>query len=218
MEDAERGMYETATSAAALKDVNDRLIQQNQQLAGLLADRMKPPTTPTADPLEELKQWAVPVEPVRRAIQYEAARIAAETVQKQLAPLTEGLRARQSIEQRLPDFVKKESEVSRFVSSNPTLSERYNRLFAADPEGAMEWAFHAYDASQPQRRSAAPPAQDAGIPQQGAGQRSVPPPDTSAELRAAFEAYQATGDPRDLVKARLRGIISDDHVRPNQGV
>lgn len=222
MEEAERGLYETTTSAAAVHEMNRRLVDQNQKLAEIVARQTTKPAEPTGDPLDELRQWAVPVEPIRKAIEAHAQRIADAAVEKRLGPLAEGLRARQQVEQRIPEFAKRESEISRFIASSPELTERYNRAFQADPSMAMEWAYLVHEATVPKRRSAAAPSAQASLPSGGAGQgqRTQPPEDPMVQIRAGQAAYEQSGDAMDLVRPyfRLRGIITDEHVRPGRGV
>jgi hypothetical protein len=225
MEEAERGLYETATSAAALKEMNDRLVEQNRQLADIATRQLQQPSVPETDPLAELQKWAVPVEPIRKAIQQEAKRIANETLHEQLGPLQESVRARQRIEQRLPGFGTREGQINSFMAQNPQLQNLYQQRFQKDPEWAMEWADTLYQSSTAARQrgsgSAASPSTEATLPQNGAAaSRSQPPPDPAAEVANLMKLYDQTGNEDYREKAwrmRLRGLVSDEHLGLNQG-
>jgi hypothetical protein len=77
---------------------------------------------------EELEGIGVPPELVERMID------------EKFKALGEALSAMQVMEQRHPGFQAHAPAIGRFIESDPRLKSSYDRMSAADPAGALEWA------------------------------------------------------------------------------
>jgi hypothetical protein len=143
----------------------------------------------------------------------------ARGVQAAFEPLARGAQARNSILSKYKDYGKYEADVAQFIESDPDLSQRYQKTFAADPLAAMEYAFLAYgeakrqetpsNGNSPQRQA----RMEAQIPSARQGDaRTLPQTDQADLTSRTWEHYQKTGDPRAYAKARLRQVIGEDFL------
>lgn len=168
-------------------------------------------------PEDELETLGIPI----RALEQLVQRQATEVVQKAFEPIQRGMTARNSVMAQYPDFQKFESDVFQYLQSDPQMQEKYNRMFNADPEGAMDYAFLKFGEAQRRR---APQGNgdtgdrgkktDAQIPSsRSAESRSRTPDDNDRDtLQRAYKAFRETGNPdaRDAyVKTRLKGLFSE---------
>lgn len=166
----------------------------------------------TKRPEDRLTDYGVPVDALEELVQ--------DRLQKAFAPIQNGLQARGHIASKHPDYLQFENDVAQFIETDPDMSQRYPKMFASDPAGAMEYAFLKFADS---RRSTLTGANgngsreglaDASIPSSraGDGRRA---PDQNSVIQDAFERWQKSGSPRDAeayAKARLRTVISDDFL------
>jgi hypothetical protein len=157
-------------------------------------------------PEERLFEMGVPTDALGQYV--------GQAIERAFAPLAQGFQARNNLLSQYQDYNKYENDVAQFVNSDPELSQRYQRLFASDPTGAMEYAYLKF--GQTRKGEPAPTngtiRKEAAIPagRQSDGQAN---PSTTDDLTAkGWELYQKTGDPRAYAKARLKGIISDDFL------
>jgi hypothetical protein len=166
------------------------------------------PQVPTRfnSPDEELSTYGVPVNALDAYVN--------QRLEKAFAPIAQGMQARQSVVARYPDYAKFESEVAKYVSENPELQSRYQRMFSADPESAMEYAMLKFTDSRrdsaPEKVSKKESARDAAIPSSRSGDSRGITSSDNDDVARAKKHYQETGDPQYYGKARLRQIISDD--------
>lgn len=165
----------------------------------------------TPNPYDQLSEVGVPTEALREAIRAE--------VRQEFEPISRGFQARGRMIAQHPDYTKFEADVAAFVQSDPELNQTYNRLFAADPVGAFEYAFLKFGDSR--RRESRDPNQGteedrahAAIPSNRSGDSRRAPNQDDA-VAAAFKRFQETGSSfaaREYAKARLRGVITDEFL------
>lgn len=175
------------------------------------ANQRTVPDLRSSTPEERLTEFGVPVDAINDII--------TAGVNKALQPLMRGVNARGKVVSDHPDYVQFEAEVARFIENDSELAQRYPKMFEADPEGAMEYAFLKFGESR--RRTSAPPngdgregMHDAAIPTSRAGEGRRAPTEDQA-VRDAFERFQKTGSTKDaaaFAKARLRSVIKDDFL------
>ena len=175
------------------------------------ANQRTVPDRRSSTPEERLTEFGVPVDAINDII--------TAGVNKALQPLMRGVNARGKVVSDHPDYVQFEAEVARFIENDSELAQRYPKMFEADPEGAMEYAFLKFGESR--RRTSAPPngdgregMHDAAIPTSRAGEGRRAPTEDQA-VRDAFERFQKTGSTKDaaaFAKARLRSVIKDDFL------
>lgn len=152
----------------------------------------------------------------------------AQIVRGELAPLTEGIRARQIVEQENPGFANFEGEVAQFLQANPEINRRFVNTMRVDPAAAMDYAFLKYQRaagsgqltpSAESRTSASGQDQlqarlDATIPAPGAGTRSD---GAAAQAQQNYSAAKAkgerTGDWTEFLGLHLQGVVPESHTR-----
>jgi hypothetical protein len=120
-----------------------------------------------------------------------------------------------------PDYVTYEAEVNQFVQSDPEFSQRYARMFNADPVAAMELAFLKFGESR--RKNVQPPAApnaqemvDASLPGERTGESRRAGEMGQSEVDEAYRKYQQSGTSQDAeayAKLRLRQAIPDSFFR-----
>tara|TARA_R110000868_G_scaffold241694_1_gene497199 strand:- start:839 stop:1552 length:714 start_codon:yes stop_codon:yes gene_type:complete len=187
---------------------DDLLMQVMQNSA---ANQRTVPDRRSSSPEDRLTEFGVPVDALNELVN--------NGIQRALQPIMRGVSARGKVVSDHPDYVQFEAEVARFIENDAELSQRYPKMFDADPEGAMEYAFLKFGESR--RRTSAPPngddrqgMHDAAIPSSRAGEGRRAPTEDQA-VRDAFERFQKTGSTRDAAayaKTRLRSVIKDDFL------
>ena len=196
------GKYATPEELETAKLASDREVQENllpqlslaKQEAELLrgmAERFGQPASPAKDPFEELEALGIPRDPVTRVLQ--------SLVQAQLEPLYRASRAQQELAAELPDFTKHATEVSNFLSRNPTLQAEFNELNAVNPKAATKYVYREYQATLGNvtpRQSAATPASNGSVPSTQTSARTVNEVDWDERINKAREYAQQTGDDR----------------------
>jgi hypothetical protein len=181
---------------------------------GLLEQQGQRSPQQRPDPASRLAEYGVPVDALD---EYFNARF-----DRAFEPVAKGAMARNAMLSTHPDYQKYEAEVAQFINEDPNLSQSYQKLFGADPVAAMEFAFLKFGET---KRRAAPgngngqptPQQqaraEAQIPSSRVGDAQRQPAGVQDErLRASWEHYQKSGDPRAFAKERLRQVISDDFL------
>lgn len=162
-------------------------------------------------PEDRLTEFGVPVDALE---EYFNTRL-----QKAFEPVLAAANARSTIVGKYPDYNKFESDVNQFLQSDRELNETVGRMAAADPAGALEYAFLKFGES---RRGAARTngnevnAVDAGIPSSRGGESRRMPDSVTGEVQRAWQNYQKTGTTeaaREYAKARLKTIVSEDFLR-----
>lgn len=208
-----QGYRESGREAQRQKQRADQLEQRIQQIEQQFTRQTVPQR---ANPADRLSEFGVPVDALDEMISERVAR----GVQAAFEPLARGAQARTSILSRYKDYGQYEADVAGYIESDPGLSQRYQKLFAADPEAAMEFAFLKFGEAKrsdvasngngnPQRQARV----EAQIPSARQGDaRTLPQTDTADRTARSWEHYQKTGDPRAYAQERLRQVISDDFL------
>jgi hypothetical protein len=199
----EQGYWESQREAMRIMAENEALKRQASQ-----------PQHPAPEPLAPLEDYGIPPHVIRAAIQAEVnatvERQVQDQFQKAFAPMVQGMSARASVARRYPDFETQAPKISEHIGSDPSLTERYNRLSASDPEMAMEWAYLEFARTAKPTTAAEPPNAGA-IPKGGPAQRQVPGQDNREELDRARKYYEVMKDPRPYLRARFKDMIPDSH-------
>jgi len=175
---------------------------------------------PAEDPYLKFNDYGIDPNLMRETIRAEAQKIAASEVQRAMAPMQEGFRARNEIENSYPGFVRAEKSVAEFIRRDPSLTEKFTRLYSGDQAAAMEWAFLKYQQANPgatARESAADNPLTGAAPPSG-GASSPSRADTSGQSRAealdkAQRYYTVSKDPTPYLRTRLKDVIPDSHFK-----
>lgn len=167
-------------------------------------------------PEDRLSELGIPVDALDELVN--------QRLQRAFEPLIRAGSARSTVMAQYPDYQKYETDVAAYLSTDRATQEKYNRMFAADPEAAMEYAFLSF--GEHQRRTAATKPNgaeaqtrqqrvDAQIPSAGGDRSRQTQSNEGADerIRKAFEHYQKTGNPTEYAKARLSGIFSEDFFK-----
>lgn len=190
-------------SDAELKRMNERLAGLEQSFQSI--QRTSQPARFNT-PEEELGAYGVPTQALDAVIN--------QRLQAAFEPIARGMQARQSVVSRYPDYAQHEAEVAKYVSENPDLNDRYQRMFRADPESAMEYAMLKYSegrrASTPAPPKKSEAAREASIPSSRAGDARSTDSVGDDVVEQAREHYQKTGNPEYYGRARLRQIINPE--------
>jgi hypothetical protein len=207
-EELARGYRASSQEAKRLAAENQRL-QEAYQSAAVNQRQDIPNRT---SPSDRLAEFGIPADALNEFVN--------ERVGQALRPLAEGFQARGKVLNEYPDYQKYEAEVAEYVNSDPDFSQRYGRMFAADPAGAMQLAFLKFAESK--RKTAptpkAPNAQemaDASLPGERTGDTRRAGTSNQSNIDDAWKRYQQTGSTRDaeaFALARLHTIISDEHL------
>lgn len=207
VEDLVKGYRNSSDEAKRQKSRADQL----EQRAALLEQQTRQSVPQRNDPSTRLADYGVPVDSLD---EYIGSKIAAA-----FEPITRGALARNTLAASYPDYLKFEADVAKFVQEDPQLSQSYQKMFGADPVGAMELAFLKYGESQRQKAGSngKTPQQaarsEAQIPSNRQGDARTQPASTQDEnLNRGWDHFQKTGDPRAFAKARLRQVVSDEFL------
>lgn len=169
-----------------------------------------------ADPYQQLAEYGVPPEAFRAAVRYEAGGM----LQEALQPIAQGFQARNELLGQYPDYQKFESDVASHINSDPELKERYQRMFASDPVGAMDYGFLKFAESRRRQHTNG----GNGIQQQQLTEAQIPSGRTGDARRfdnsgdraqQLWERYQQTHSQQDaqaFAKARLKMAIPDEFL------
>lgn len=205
------GYRNSGAEAKRLREEKERLESLVVQLAGNGSNSRPSIPDRALTPEARLTEFGVPVDSLEQYVNNQ--------INRAFAPLTNGMQARTRLVSDHPEYVQFETDVARFIESDPSLSASYPRMFEADPTAAMEYAFLKFGES---RRRETPVAGngdmgnpvDASIPSSRGGD-SRRAPDKTQELAAAFERFQKTGssvDARAYARMRLKDVISDEFL------
>lgn len=187
-----------------------------QRLAGIEQAFTRQQQPQRTTPEDRLSDYGIPVDALD---QFLGDRIE-KAIGRQFEPIVKMGSARNSMLSSYTDYGKFETDVAKFVESDPSTNRTYSEMFKADPLGAMEWAFFKYGevkraevgagngAPSPQRQARS----EAQIPSNRSGDTRNLPLQTDDQAAKGWEHYQKTGDPRAFAKARLRQAISDDFL------
>jgi hypothetical protein len=166
-----------------------------------------------SSPADRLQEWGVPVDALREMMQQE--------FRTALEPVGRTIQARSNVLATYgDDYNKFEADALKHVQSDPHLTELYQRVFNADPEAAMRWAYLEYGASRKPEREAEPKARrnseaaHAAVPTSRASESRIPR-EANDDAKEAFKAFRDTGDPRAaaaFARIRLGKVISDDFL------
>lgn len=202
-EDLEQGYWESQREAMRIMAENQALKQAQQQ-----------PRAPAPQPLAPLEDYGIPPHVIQAAIdaavQAQVAQQVDQKFQQAFAPMVQGMSARTNVARRYPDFETQAPKISEHIGSDPSLTERYNRMSQSDPEMAMEWAYLEYARSAKPQTAAESPTNGA-LPKGGPAQRVVPGQDNREELARARQYYEVMKDPRPYLRARFKDMIPDSH-------
>lgn len=206
------GRYESSGAEAK------RLHDENQLLKTQLQTMYQAPANPRPDvkqrgnPSDRLAEFGVPVDALSEYVQ--------EQLQTAFAPIAAGLTARTTLLGQYPDYNKFEADVAQFIQADPSVNQTYQRMFAADPGGAFEYAYLKFGESR--RRSmtstgdlSAEAAAHAGIPSSRSGETRRQPEGNAAEVQRAREAWQQNDNATtrsNYAHARLHSVITDEFL------
>jgi hypothetical protein len=199
----EQRLAQTEQRYSASSEEGKRLAQQNQVLMQELQGRMVQQRNP--DPFSELDTLGVPQQALREAMRS----VATEVFGQALEPVTRAYQARPKLMASYPDYNKFEAEVAQFVQNDPELSQSYQRMFQADPVGAMELAYLKYGDHQRRNHPQANGNRNeeekvhAQIPNARSAESRAPRQEDDA-VKAGWEHYQKTGRPEQFAMARFR--------------
>lgn len=178
-----------------------RIAAERDTYAAALQQAQRPAIPQRARPDDQLREMGVDPGPIREMLQ--------EQIAEAFAPLTRAMSARQEVVARYPDYSKFESDVARFIQEDPARLERYNRMFAADPAGAIEYGILSFSAER--QRSAPSPHEPleekahAQIPGQRSADASRRGPSQAQARDDAWQRYQQ--DPSRANASNLAGIV-----------
>lgn len=210
------GYRASGGEAKKWREKAEALEQQTQQLYQAMAanPRQPVPQRTTNSPYDRLAEYGVPADAIKEVV--------ATELQNALQPLSEGFQARNTLLSRYPDYTKFESDVAAFVQSDPQLNQTYQRMFAADPVGAFEYAFLKFGDSRRRQHSQNGPngepvgeAVHASIPTARNGDARRQPSGANADIENAYKRFMETGTSaaaREYAKARLHNVISDEFL------
>ena len=209
-EELARGYRASSQEAKRLAAENQRLQEQFQQ------STQRPDIPNRSRPEDRLAEFGIPADALNDFVN--------ERVGQALRPLAEGFQARGRVLNEYPDYQKYEADVANFVNADPDFSQRYARMFSADPVAAMELAFLKFGESKRKGAPApvAPNAQemaDASLPGGRAGDSRRTEHSGQGAIDDAFRKYQASGSQQDaeaFAKLRIRQTIPDS-VYENMG-
>lgn len=171
-----------------------RLQTIEQKLAEM--DRMNPAEQMAArrDPRELLEEVGVPPDAIAELVR-------AET-EKFFQPMLRAQEAKTRLNQLYPDFQNIENDVAAFIKSNPVYTARYQRMYQADEEGAMDWATSTFlreTGAQPDTSRA-----EGALPLRGGGgPRSMENQLNQEQQEKLVERARQTGDWTQVVNQRL---------------
>lgn len=202
-EELARGYRASSAEAKRLAAENQRL-QESWNAANQRQDIPN-----RTRPEDRLAEFGIPADALNDFVN--------ERVGQALAPLARGFEARSRVLNEYPDYTKYEADVANFINSDPEFSQQYNRIFSADPAGAMQLAFLKFGENR--RKNAptpsAPNAQemaDASLPGGRQGDSRRTESSEQGEIEEAFKRYQASGSQRDAeayAKLRIKQVIPD---------
>ena len=201
-----RGYRNSSAEAKRLAEENQRL----QQAAQMAAANPRQDIPNRGRPEDRLAEFGIPADALSEFVN--------ERLGQALAPLARGFEARSRVLTEYPDYQKYEADVANYVNSDPEFSQQYNRLFAADPAGAMQLAFLKFGENR-RKNVPVPPSSipqevaDAALPGARSGDTRRAGDGTSNDVQEAWENYQKTGSSRDAetyAKARLKQAIPDE--------
>lgn len=181
------GRYQTPEDVARAKMESDREGQRlNQTVQSLQADienirgsledhRAANPPVPQGPDLDALKERLANAGidgSVLEAFDELANWRAQEIVQQTLAPLAQAANARNSLIGEHPSYAAEEQAMWQYLGQNPSVKRRFDRMYASDPEAALEWGYTKFQATRAREAGgqpgAAPPPPNAMPP--GGGQ------------------------------------------------
>lgn len=208
--------YKSVDDLVAAKRASDQEARRMAERIGRLETMMTETMAanprqpvPNRDPYARLDELGVPADAVREAIRNEVT----SAISGAFEPIVRGSQARQQVLSRYPDYNKFEADVATFIQSDPDLSQTYQRVFNADPAAAMELAILKFGQTQRGRTAPAeePSVTENALPSMRSGDARQPA-DTREQVRAAWEHFQKTGNPRAFAAARLRESIPDSFL------
>ena len=208
-EELARGYRASSAEAKRLAAENQRL----QEMFQTQAANPRPDIPNRTRPEDRLAEFGIPADALNEFVN--------ERVGQALRPLAEGFQARGRVLNEYPDYQKYEADVANFVNADPDFSQRYAKMFAADPVGAMELAFLKF--GETKRKTTPPPkapnAQemaDAALPSERQGETRPAVPDNQRNVEEAWKRYQKSGSKADaeaFARARLHDVIPEGFLR-----
>lgn len=211
LDELKKAKRASGDEAKRLKNERDVFAQEVQRLQ---AEGQRQAVPQRGRPEDRLNDLGIPVDAIDEIVN---ARI-----QKAFEPISQAYQGRnQMLSQYGNDYSKYEADVAAFVGADPNLNQTYQRIFQADPAGAMEYAFLKFGDSERKKHGqavkdgkAAASERDkdraeAGIPTSRSGDTRVNDVNGSqAELREAWE----NGDRARYIKLRLGQAIPDSFL------
>ena len=215
--------YPTVEALVNAKRASDaearRIVEENRSLKDQMAQNAyRPEVNPRQavphrqSAQDRLTELGVPYDAIQDVIR--------EEINGAFQPILAGVNARSTIQGRYPDYSKFESDVNNFIQSDPELNQSYQKMFAADPVGAFEYAFLKFGQSRRESISqkngtSGEDAVHASIPggRNGESRRTVQNQDSN--VQRTWEQYQKTGSTRDArayAQARLHNVVTDEHL------
>ena len=124
-----QGYRSSGEEAKRLREKADKLEGLVTQMWEQQAANQRSVPNRSGRPEDRLTEFGVPVDALDEFV---AGRVA-----KAFEPMARGMQARQTIVGSHPDYVQFEQDVANFIGNDPDLSQRYPRMFEADPAAAM---------------------------------------------------------------------------------
>lgn len=190
-----------------------RLKAEADQYRQALDELRRPSIPQRSRPEEYLQQIGVDPQPIIELMD--------QRFSQAMRPLAQMASARQEMLSRYPDYNKFESEVAQFISSDPERLERYNRLFSADPAGAIEYGILAFTAdrqkSAPSTREPREETVHAQVPGPRSADTSRRSGDPAAARDAAWQRYQQNPSRESAEQLARLVIRSDPSVQSQVG-
>jgi len=154
----------------------------------------------------------------------------AEVAAAQLAPLTQGIEARQTVLQAYPDYGRFESEVAQFLSANPDVNMEFAESMRAGPNaarGALKYAYLAWKDRAGQTQNATTVISASGAEQAQARLDAMVPGSTGTRADASAAAAvnareelrkqaQNTGNWTLYLRDYLKDVVPEWHMNPNK--
>lgn len=207
-----QGYRASGEEARKQRERADRIEREYQSFKSGVEANPRQTVRDRSNPRDRLAEFGVPADAIEELLDAKMSQA--------FQPIMQGINARQTVMGRYPDYNKFENDVNQFIQSDPDLNQTYQRMFAADPVGAFEYAFLKFGDSRrrgTQQRDEASQEDiaHASMPSMRNGDTRRQPETQTANVQKAWENYQRTGSTqaaRDYAKARLRTVISDDFL------
>jgi hypothetical protein len=216
--DLEARLADTQRRYAASSEEGKRLAQLNQQFQQQAFESRQTVPQRSPSPYQSLIDSGVDAAAIDAIVD--------ERVNTKIAaafePIAKGFQARTQMLASYPEYGKYEADIAAFVQSDPTVNERYQRIFSSDPIAANEYAYLKYGETTKRshkngtQREAREETAHAQIPSGRSGDARRQPQGNEAALhearRAVIESGYNKGAVNNFARQRLRQVITDEFL------